>query len=66
MFRRIEIAWPILDKALRQRIVDECLTPYLHDGTDAWLAQPDGSYTVSDGSAPSAQRALMALHGAAT
>jgi polyphosphate kinase len=66
MFRRIEIAWPILDKALRQRIVDECLTPYLHDGTDAWLAQPDGSYTVSDGSSPSAQRALMALHGSAT
>jgi len=44
MMRRIEIAWPVLDKALRQRIIDECLVAYLCDNTDAWELQVDGSY----------------------
>jgi polyphosphate kinase len=44
MFRRIEIAWPLQDAALRQRVIDECLTAYLHDDADAWLAGPDGRY----------------------
>jgi polyphosphate kinase len=44
MMRRIEIAWPVLDKALRQRIIDECLVAYLFDNTDAWELQMDGSY----------------------
>jgi len=44
MMRRIEIAWPVLDKALRQRIIDECLVAYLFDNTDAWELQVDGSY----------------------
>ena len=44
MMRRIEIAWPVLDKTLRQRIIDECLVAYLYDNTDAWDLQIDGSY----------------------
>jgi polyphosphate kinase len=44
MMRRIEIAWPVLDKSLRQRIIDECLVAYLWDNTDAWELQIDGSY----------------------
>ncbi len=44
MMRRIEIAWPVLDKSLRQRIIDECLVAYLCDNTDAWELQIDGSY----------------------
>ena len=44
MMRRIEIAWPVLDKSLRQRIIDECLVAYLYDNTDAWELQIDGSY----------------------
>jgi polyphosphate kinase len=44
MMRRIEIAWPVLDKALRQRIIDECLVAYLFDNTDAWELQMGGSY----------------------
>ena len=44
MMRRIEVAWPVLDPDLRQRIVDECLVAYLHDNTDAWVLQVDGSY----------------------
>ena len=36
MFGRIEVAWPVRDAALRQRVIDECLVPYLLDGRDAW------------------------------
>jgi polyphosphate kinase len=36
MLRRIELAWPVTDPVLRQRIIDECLVAYLHDGRDAW------------------------------
>ena len=44
MMRRVELAWPVSDPAQRQRIVDECLVAYLHDGVDAWDMRPDGSY----------------------
>jgi polyphosphate kinase len=59
MFRRIEVAWPVRDARLRQRVIDECLVPYLHDGTDAWVRKPDGSYAPPRGDGPSAQQALM-------
>jgi polyphosphate kinase len=63
MHRRIEVAWPVNDVALRQRVIDECLVPYLLDGRDAWRQQSDGSYLpVSQTDAGhSAQRALMRL-----
>jgi polyphosphate kinase len=63
MLRRVEIAWPVSDPALRQRVIDECLVPYLNDRRDAWDLQPDGSYRAATGEGPSAQQALMALHG---
>ena len=44
MFRRIELAWSVDDPALRQRVIDETLTAYLHDGRDAWQMLPDGHY----------------------
>ena len=62
LFRRIEIAWPVLDPKLRKRVVDEGLTPYLEDVRDAWLLQPDGEYRppkASTGSR-SAQHELLA------
>jgi polyphosphate kinase len=43
-FRRIELAFPVLDAKLRKRIIDEGLKPYLADNTQAWDMQPDGSY----------------------
>jgi polyphosphate kinase len=64
MFRRVEVAWPIRDRALRQRVIDECLVPYLHDGRDAWDLQADGRYHPASGRGPSAQRALMGRLGA--
>jgi polyphosphate kinase len=60
LFRRIELAWPIKDARLRQRVIDEALVPYLHDRLDAWCLLPDGSYRRVAGSGPSAQQALMA------
>ncbi|WP_372524832.1 polyphosphate kinase 1 [Piscinibacter sp.] len=59
MFRRIEVAWPVRDAALRQRVIDEALVPYLHDGCDAWRLSADGSYQRVGTDGPSAQRALM-------
>ncbi len=44
MLRRVELAWPVTDARLRQRIIDECLVAYLHDDRDAWTLQPDGQY----------------------
>ncbi len=59
MFRRIEIAWPVRDPVLRQRVIDECLVPYLNDQRDAWLQAPSGSYARVADSGVSAQAALM-------
>ena len=59
MFRRIEVAWPVRDAALRRRVIDECLLPYLHDAKDAWVQQSDGSYLRVGDNGASAQQALM-------
>ena len=66
MVRRVEVAWPVTNPAQRQRLVDECLLAYLHDGLDAWDMLPDGSYQSVRLGAPSgghgAQAALMARY----
>ena len=59
MFSRIEVAWPVRDAVLRQRVIDECLVPYLHDKQDAWQLNADGSYLRVGTGGPSAQQALM-------
>jgi polyphosphate kinase len=63
MMRRIEIAWPIEDPVLKQRIIDECLLAYEYDTQDAWQLNSEGRYVkVSDlqnGPTHSAQNALM-------
>jgi len=59
MTRRIEVAWPVRDPALRQRVIDECLVPYLMDGCDAWQQQSDGRYERLGTDGRSAQKALM-------
>jgi polyphosphate kinase len=56
---RIELAWPIQDPKLRQRVIDEALVPYLHDSRDAWLLQADGSYRRVGEDGLSAQQALL-------
>ena len=44
LFRRIEVAFPVLDAELRARVIAESLTPYLADNCDAWELHEDGSY----------------------
>ena len=68
MTRRIELAWPVTDPVLRQRIIDECLIAYLHDGRDAWDLAADGQYHRVGLTAPGhgAQNALMQRYGAST
>ena len=72
MLRRVEVAWPVTDPVLRQRLVDECLVAYLHDTQDAWHLMPDGSYLADRRSLPrdkvrhGAQAALMVRYGEST
>jgi len=65
MLRRVEIAWPVDDPALYQRVLEECLAPYLRDGVDAWELQLDGQYLPAAGEGPAAQHVLMGLLGSA-
>jgi polyphosphate kinase len=44
LLRRVEIAFPIADDRLKQRVVEECLVAHLKDNTQAWQLQSDGSY----------------------
>ncbi|MSU37058.1 MAG: polyphosphate kinase 1 [Pedosphaera sp.] len=46
-FRRIEVAYPIEDGVLRERITSEILTLSLADNVKAHFLQPEGSYSVS-------------------
>jgi len=69
MLRRVELAWPVTDPTLRQRLMEECIHQYLQDTRDAWLLQPDGTYVRAAQAqgkqrlVHSAQSALMARYG---
>ncbi|WP_426109626.1 polyphosphate kinase 1 [Massilia sp. PWRC2] len=67
LFRRIEVAFPVLDKALKRRVINEGLNPYLKDNSNAWELDGDGVYhrrRVRGKQAEfSAQRYLMELLG---
>jgi polyphosphate kinase len=63
MTRRVEVAWPVRDPSLRQRVIDEALMPYLHDARDAWQLCADGHYERVQPEGPGAQAALMARYG---
>jgi polyphosphate kinase len=43
-FRRIEVMFPVVDRRLRERIVDEVLEMALADNVKARVLWPDGSY----------------------
>jgi polyphosphate kinase len=63
MLRRVEVAWPVVEPALRQRVIDECLVPYLHDSRDAWALGGDGSWrSMATPGGAGAQVALMGLY----
>jgi polyphosphate kinase len=43
-FRRVEVAFPVLDKKLKKRVIDEAFLFALRDNQRAWLQQSDGQY----------------------
>jgi polyphosphate kinase len=43
-FRRIELCFPVLDPALKRRVIREGLLPYLEDNCQAWEMRADGTY----------------------
>jgi polyphosphate kinase len=45
-FRRIEIAFPVLDKKLKLRVIKEGLRPYLADNGQSWSMESDGQYRM--------------------
>ncbi|MCK9488574.1 MAG: polyphosphate kinase 1 [Xanthomonadales bacterium] len=60
---RVEACFPILDPALADRVVAECLDNYLADNSQAWQLQADGIYlrlTPGDQAPHSAQQHLLA------
>lgn len=71
MLRRVELAWPVEDPKLRQRIFNECLQTYLQDYVDAWVMNANGQYvrvtppksrSVTPKVHTSAQQQLMAIY----
>ena len=63
LFRRIEVAWPVLEPKLARRVIDEGLKPYLEDTRDAWTLTANGEYRPPRGgaNAVSAQQQLLGL-----
>ncbi len=63
-FGRIELCIPILDRKVRQRLIQEGLKPYLYDNSQSWEMDADGNYgrRPSRGRLPrSAQEQLLAI-----
>ncbi len=67
MLGRVELAWPVTEPTIRQRLIDECLVAYLHDSRDAWQLEGEGVYRLVQPRPGhrklSAQSALMARYG---
>ena len=63
-FRRVEVSWPIKNRIIRKRIINELKT-YLKDNRQAWILQADGNYSAPTSfgkSAISAQQTLLSEH----
>jgi polyphosphate kinase len=67
LFRRIEVAFPVLDAELKKRVINEGLNPYLKDNLNAWELDSNGVYQKRKArgklAAFSAQQYLMQLLG---
>jgi polyphosphate kinase len=65
LFRRVEVAFPVLDKKLKARVIKEGLQMLLKDNTTAWLMLSNGSYrqtkTRSSAASYTGQKELVNL-----
>ena len=50
--RRVEVMFPILDEALKRRLIDEVLFLMRSDNVKGWLLRRDGSYTRAKNNEP--------------
>lgn len=48
-FRRVEVAFPVLDPALKRRVIREAFTIALKDNVRAWVQRPDGGFERASG-----------------
>ena len=64
-FRRIELAFPLLDLQLKKRVMNEGLRIYLADNQQAWEMSADGRYNrkTSRGKSRCAQAELLTTAG---
>jgi polyphosphate kinase len=46
LLRRVEVAFPVKDQKLKQRVINEGLKVLLKDNATAWKMNPDGSYLL--------------------
>src|SRR2546428_125910 len=63
-FGRIELCFPVLDRRIKERVIQEGLKPYLSDNSQAWEMNSDGNYQRRKSRGPiprSAQEQLLAL-----
>ncbi|MBZ0135909.1 MAG: polyphosphate kinase 1 [Planctomycetes bacterium] len=66
LHRRVEACFPVLDPALKARVVRECLDIPLSDNVQAWLLQSDGTWVrcqPGDSERRAAQEVLAAELG---
>ena len=61
MFGRVEVAFPIENRELRDRVWREGLEAYLADDSQAWVLQPDGRYRRVEKKSDSSCRAQEVL-----
>ncbi|MBS0510893.1 MAG: polyphosphate kinase 1 [Proteobacteria bacterium] len=61
-FRRIEIAFPILDTRIKRRVIREGLRPYVADNAQAWEMQPNGCYRRKTARGATRAAQLKLLH----
>lgn len=67
-FRRVEVIFPVLDPAVRRRLLEEVLPPYLRDTMNAMVLRPNGAYralTPARGDEPFSAQAHFIGHAEA-
>jgi polyphosphate kinase len=60
LFKRVEIAFPVQDKKIRERVIEQ-LHAYLADTATSWILQADGSYCRAEGYEPGSKGVQIKL-----
>ena len=60
--RRVEVATPVLDDALRARVIEEGLLAALRDNSQAWQLESSGAYRLLRPSRAGRQKPLVVQH----